>query len=308
MEELIVRYLQFVSQRNTGSKNTQEAYTQDLYEFYHFLMTQGIEQFDEVDRIVVNDFIIHLREKRYMGKTLKNSTIARKISTLRSFFRYLNEYIGLLNNPFLNVKGPKPSKRIPEFLFEHEIDYLLEHFDLSTLDGYRNRVLFETMYACGLRLNEVISLRLQDIDFYDDVLVVMGKGSKERMIPFYEDLHDLLKHYIENVRVKLVKDNNHYLFVNQKGKQLTGRGVQYILNKTLEQCNIMTHVHPHMFRHSFATHLLDRGADLRVVQELLGHSSLSTTQIYVHVTQDRLKKVYENAHPRSNLKKNRENE
>lgn len=303
MEQLIERYLQFVQQTNSGSKHTFDAYTRDLNEFHNFLSAQGIANFNDVDRIVVNDFIIYLREKEHQGKALKSATIARKISTLRSFYRYLNEYIGLLHNPFLSVKSPKTGKKIPEFLFEHEIDYFLDSFDLNTLEGYRNRVLFETMYACGLRLSEVTSLGVDAIDFDEDILRVLGKGNKERIIPFYASLHELLKHYLTFIRPQWVSDNNPYVFVNQRGKPLTTRGIQYILNKAVESSDLMTHVHPHMFRHSFATHLLDHGADLRVVQELLGHSSLSTTQIYVHVTQERLKNVYEHSHPRSNPNK-----
>ncbi len=307
MEQLITRYLQFVNQSNTGSLHTNDAYERDIHEFSDFLKAQGVDGFDDVDRIVVNDYIIHLREKMHNGKNLKNVTIARKISTLRSFYRYLNEYIGIMSNPFVSVKGPKLAKKIPEFLFEHEVDFLLDQFDLATLDGYRNRVLFETMYACGLRLSEVTSLKISDIDFMDDVLRVIGKGDKQRIVPFYESLHTLLQYYLTHIRPQWCDDSNPYVFVNQKGKQLTGRGIQYILNKAVEQCDLMTHVHPHMFRHSFATHLLDHGADLRVVQELLGHSSLSTTQIYVHVSQERLKKVYDMAHPRSTMKQNENN-
>lgn len=304
MEQLIERYIAFITQINTGSKHTVDAYRRDIDDFYRFILTQNIEGFDEVDRLVVNAYIISLREKQHKGALLKNSTIARRLSTLRSFYRYLNEYVGIANNPFIYVKGPKLSKKIPEFLFEHEVNYLLDSFDLSTNEGYRNRVIFETMYACGLRLSEIVDLKIENIDFNQDIILIIGKGSKERLVPFYPALHDLLQHYLSHIRNNwVVDDNNPYVFVNQRGKQLTGRGIQYILNKVVNASNLMTHVHPHMFRHSFATHMLDNGADLRVVQELLGHSSLSTTQIYVHVTQERLKSVYEKAHPRGNQKK-----
>lgn len=300
MEKLIERFLQFIEQSNTGSKHTVNAYRHDLYEFLAFLNAQNIDSFEAVDRFVVNDYIVMLREKHIHGESLKNATIARKLSSLRSMYRYFNEYIGIPNNPFLYVKGPKLSKKIPEFLFEHEIDFLLDSFDLTSLEGYRNRVMFETMYACGLRVSEAAALKIDDIDFDEDMLRILGKGSKERLVPFYPELHELLFHYLTSIRNKWVlNDTNPYVFVNQRGKQLTSRGIQYILNKAVESCNLSMHIHPHMFRHSFATHLLDHGADLRIVQELLGHSSLSTTQIYTHVSQQRLKDVYQKAHPRS---------
>lgn len=299
-KELIERFLNFIEQSNTGSKHTMDAYRRDVYEFANFINAQGIDDLESVDRFVVNDYIVMLREKQVKGESLKNATIARKLSTLRSMYHYFNEYLGISDNPFLYVKGPKLSKKIPEFLFEHEVDYLLTFFDLDTVDGYRNRVLFEIMYACGLRVSEVVNLKIEDVDFEEDMLRILGKGSKERLVPFYLELHEMLQYYLLHIRNTLViDDKNHYIFVNQRGKQLTSRGVQYILNKAVAKANMMTHIHPHMFRHSFATHLLDHGADLRVVQELLGHASLSTTQIYTHVSKQRLKEVYKNAHPRS---------
>ncbi|NBK97540.1 MAG: tyrosine recombinase [Erysipelotrichia bacterium] len=295
-KELVERFLHFIEQSNTGSIHTLDAYKRDIAEFVAFLETQQVERFRDVDRFVVNDYIIMLREK----EVLKNSSIARKLSTLRSMFRYFNEYIGIDRNPFLYVKGVKLTKKIPEFLFEHEVDFLLDYFPLDTPLTYRNRVLFEVMYACGLRVSEVIHLKIEDIDFDEDFVRIVGKGSKERIVPFYPDLHTILKTYLTKIRTTFnVVDDNPFVFVNQHGKQLSSRGVQYILNKAVQDSGLTMHVHPHMFRHSFATHLLDHGADLRVVQELLGHASLSTTQIYTHVSKQRLKDVYEQAHPRS---------
>lgn len=300
MEELIQRFLTYIEQINTGSKHTVEAYRRDILEFYDFLQSQGIENFEAVDRYVVNDFIVMLREKQINGEYLKNSTIARKLSSLRSMYRYFDEYVGLPDNPFLYVKGPKQAKKIPEFMFEHEVNYLLDSFDLNSVEGYRNRALFELMYACGLRVSEVSNLKIEDIDFNEEIVHVVGKGSKERIIPFYPELTPILKYYLSNIRCTWLKNpNNPYMFINQRGNQLTSRGIQYLLNKAVDNSEVMMHIHPHMFRHSFATHLLDHGADLRVVQELLGHSSLSTTQIYTHVSQQHLKEVYKQSHPRS---------
>lgn len=302
LNDLTKRYLNYVEMKS-ASKHTLEAYRRDIEEFVSFLKMEAMDSFEEVDRIVVNRYIVYLRDKEKNGKELKNTTIARKLSTLRSMFRYFNEYIGIGNNPFLYVKSPKVSRRIPEFLFESEIDALLDSIDIHTPQGIRDHLLFELLYACGLRLSECVSLKIEDIDFHEDVVHVIGKGDKERIIPFYPAIHEQLKTYLEIVRPKWVFDlKDTRVFVNQRGKPLTSRGVQYLLEKAAKSCGMHIQVHPHMFRHSFATHLLDHGADLRVVQELLGHSSLSTTQIYVHVTQQRLKDVYQHSHPRCNKK------
>lgn len=299
MEALLERFLAYIAQINSGSTHTQEAYQRDILEFIDFLKQEEIADFNDVDRHVVMNFVASLRNRMGTRGTLKNSSIARKLSSLRSLYRYLNEYIGVLNNPFLYFKTPKQAKRIPEFLFYDEMETFLSSFDMHSAEGIRNRALFELMYACGLRVSEVVSLRLQDIDYQDQIVHIAGKGDKQRIVPFYDMAKDLLVMYIEQVRSVWCEEHPHpYVFVNQRGKPLTSRGVQYLMEKAAATCDLHVHIHPHMFRHSFATHLLDNGADLRVVQELLGHSSLSTTQIYVHVTQDRLKGAYESAHPR----------
>lgn len=300
MNELLERFLMYITQMNSGSTHTYDAYNRDVMEFINFLNEEGIDGFEQVDRNVVMNFISWLRKRSGVNGTLKNSTIARKLSSLRSLYRYLNEYVGILNNPFIYFKTPKQSKRIPEFLFYDEMEMFLDTFDLESDDGLRNRALFECMYACGMRVSEVVDLKLSDIDFHDQIVRITGKGDKMRIVPFYELAGELLCKYIENVRNKWIKEETHaYVFVNQRGKKLTTRGVQYLMEKAAHTCDLHVHIHPHMFRHSFATHLLDNGADLRIVQELLGHSSLSTTQIYVHVSADRLKNVYVNAHPRA---------
>lgn len=296
----IEKFLNHSQQSNTGSLHTLEAYRRDVEAFCRFIQEESIDDFNDVDRIVVNAYIVSLRNQTTRDGMLKNTTIARKLSSLRSFFKYLNQYTDVSNNPFLYVKTPKQAKRIPEFLFYHEIETLLESFDLNEHEGIRNRLIFEIMYACGLRVSEVCNLKIEDINFSDDYVMIRGKGDKERIVPFYEDIHKQLRNYLKGTRPLWVSDlQNPYVFVNLRGKQFTSRGIQYLLNKAVVNSGLMMNVHPHMFRHSFATHLLDNGADLRVVQELLGHSSLSTTQVYTHVSQQRLKSVYENAHPRA---------
>lgn len=300
MQEMIKRFLAYIDQINSGSINTSQAYERDLTAFMDFLTQEGIDKFEDVDRIIVMNYVSSLRDS---ATILKNASIARKLSSLRSFYKYLNEYIGVQGNPFLYIKSPKQGRRIPEFLFYDEMDFFLESINGEDEVSIRNRAMFELMYACGLRVSELCSIKLQDLDMNDQILKVQGKGNKQRIIPFYDGVKANIIKYIETVRNNWVTHAEHQiLFVNQKGKPLTTRGVQFILDALAKSTGMHMHIHPHMFRHSFATHLLDNGADLRIVQELLGHSSLSTTQIYVHVSQDRLKKVYESALPRA-LKK-----
>ena len=265
---------------------------------------EGVEELQDADRILVMNYIASLREKSGVSGEMKNSTIARKLSSLRSFYRYLNEYVGISQNPFLYFKTPKRSKRIPEFLFYDEMDTFLSSFVLDTPDGLRDRAMFELMYACGLRVSEAASLRLRDIDLQERILTITGKGNKQRIVPFYTLAGELVERYLQQVRPLWMQPSQEHdiVFINQRGKGLTTRGIQYRMQVAAVGCKLQVHVHPHMFRHSFATHLLDNGADLRVVQELLGHSSLSTTQVYVHVTQERLKKAYTQAHPRAQEK------
>lgn len=303
MDELIERYLNHCQQINSASAHTYDAYSRDLNEFKQFLIMQEISSFEEVDRMIINQFIIYLRDGKHRKHVLQNSSITRKLSTLRSFYNYLQQVIGVPSNPMNYVKSFKSAKKIPEFLFFHEIETLLSSFQESNPLEHRDSVMFEFMYACGLRVSEVISLQVSDVNLDEGfVFIRESKGNKDRYVPFYPSLSIRIKEYKTQSRSKLLgKETHDYLFVNQKGKQLTSRGVQYRLDIAGAKSGLKMKLHPHMLRHSFATHLLDNGADLRVVQELLGHASLSTTQIYTHVSQEKLKKVYEEAHPRSHI-------
>lgn len=298
-ENYLDRFLDHVSAMNTGSTHTIDAYRRDILGFYDYLMEENIMELSNVDRILVLNYVADLRGKHGIHGALKNTTIARKLSSLRSFYRYLNDYIGVKNNPFLYLKSPKQGRRIPEFLFQDEVDLFLNSFDEHEDAAIRDRAMFEMMYACGLRVSEVVNLSIRDIDLQDGIVHISGKGGKQRIVPFYEEAKHRLMRYLNEVRMKWADQKQDAVFVNQRGKQMSTRGVQYRMELAAKACDLHVHIHPHMFRHSFATHLLDNGADLRFVQELLGHSSLSTTQIYVHVSQERLKKAYNEAHPRA---------
>lgn len=299
MNDLIDRFLQYIYRKNSRSQDTIDSYRRDLIQFRDYLKAEGIDRFEDVTRIDLMNFLMELRVLPN-GKMAKNSTIARKISTYRSFYRYLNEYIGIDADPLASIKSPKNHRSIPDFLFVSEVRFFLESYAVEDPVAYRDKTMFTLMYACGLRVSEIIGLTWTDLSLSERIVHVYGKGDKERIVPFFKGLDEILQRYKLVFYEKYAKDDPH-VFVSLRGKQMTSRGVQYLMDKHAKEIGMSMDVHPHMLRHSFATHLLDNGADIRVVQELLGHSSLSTTQIYTHISTSKLKEVYNQAHPLSKL-------
>lgn len=301
MNEWIESFLDYKYLMNSRSEHTKDSYRRDLMQFSSFLDKEHLDFKEVTYQIILN----YLSEIRFVnGKVLTNKTIARKVSALRSFYQYLQQKEVVNDNPFIQVKSGKIKRKLPDFLFEEEIEMLLEGIDEETEMGIRNRALLELIYACGLRVSEAANLKLENIDFTERYIRVTGKGNKERIVPFYEAIGNRVWEYCLGVRSDLMSKNNQshdYVFVSMTGNKLTTRGIQYILNEQVKRCGLSFQVHPHTLRHSFATHLLDHGCDLRIVQEFLGHSSLSTTQIYVHVTTGKLKEAYFAAHPRSKM-------
>ena len=292
MNDLVERFLQYVFVKNTQSEQTRQSYRNDLEQLMTFFQQRNITDLEQVKRNDMMQFIAQMR----MEGIVKNSTISRKLSTYRSFFRYCNEYIGIQNNPMESIHSPKVSKKIPEFLFLSEIQNFLETYNLEKIDELRDKTLFTLMYACGLRVSEVVNLQWKDIDFTQNIVHITGKGNKQRIVPFFASCKTLLEDY--KIRYWNVKSKqSKYVFISNRGSQMTSRGIQYVMQKHADQIGFHMKIHPHMLRHSFATHLLDNGADIRIVQELLGHASLSTTQIYTHVSSKKLQEVYESAHP-----------
>ena len=291
MKELMERFLQYVYRNNSQSQQTVDSYRRDLQQLMDYLKAQGINSFEEADRLVFLNFIADYRTQHHA----KNSTISRKLSTYRSFYRYLNEYIGIQTNPMESIKAPKNKRKIPEFLFPSEVQTFLSSFDSADDVQMRDQTMFTIMYACGLRVSEVVNLTWDQIDVQERILRIIGKGDKERIVPFFAGFEQQLSKYRLQYWEKYAKDD--VVFVNQRGKKMTSRGIQYLMQKHADAINFPMTVHPHMMRHSFATHLLDNGADIRIVQELLGHSSLSTTQIYTHVSSQKLQEAYEASHP-----------
>lgn len=289
-----IKYLRF---QKGYSPLTIESYQRDIDEFIGYMKKEGLNQYAEVEYPMLRGYLMEFHKKR-----LSATTINHKLSSLRNFYRYMVKQQYLKNNPFLLVDSLKTAKRNPDFLYVEEMIGLLDSIDINSNLGMRNKAMLELMYATGLRCSEVVNLTLSQIDFSQDVILVHGKGSKDRYVPFHDYAKEWLVRYINDVRSELTIHQDHqFVFVNNRGKPMTNRGVEDIINRLAYQYDSTLKIHPHTIRHSFATHMLDAGMDLRVVQQLLGHSSLSTTQIYTHVTKEKLKDVYHKSHPREFL-------
>lgn len=293
-------FLHYLKYQKNYSVLTLQSYERELTDFLLFIGKESIS-LQEVDYYVIQNYLIYLNEKH-----LSHTTINHYLSSLRSFFKYLCQQNSVVSNPFSQVHSLKTGSRNPDFLYVDEMMGYLDSIDTHTSLGVRNKALLELMYASGLRVSEVVSLRLSQIDFNRQMIRVLGKGSKEREVPFHDYANKWLLQYINDDRISIMNEYHEahdYVFVNRRGKKLTNRGVENIIDRTMYLYDPLRKIHPHTIRHSFATHLLDAGMDIRVVQELLGHSSLSTTQIYTHVSQEHLREVYNRTCPRQEFKK-----
>ncbi len=284
--------------------NTCRAYSHDLEEFVLFI---GQSYFSEKNQKGVGspmaDQVTSLMIRGYLGflyKKNKKITISRKLSAVRSFFRFLVKHGVILDNPLDQILTPKQKKTIPVYLPVDDVFRLLDSIKTDTLSGIRNRAIFETLYSSGIRISELEGLSVFDVDFEKHLIRVMGKGNKERIVPIGEKAVTAIMDYRKrlNSETGIGEDHNTPLFLNKNHGRLTSRSIARILEKAAKECGLLIPVSPHALRHTFATHMLDAGADLRVVQELLGHRSLSTTQKYTHVSIDRLMETYDKAHPR----------
>lgn len=289
-------YMRYLSSEKNYSEMTVISYASDIEEFENFL---GEENFGTL----LNAKSIHARNymTRMFNDEFKKKSIARHLSCLKSFYRYLVSINMVKSNPFELIESPKVEKTLPKFLYIEEIEKIFNSIDTSTPIGKRNLALMEILYGSGLRVSELCSLTEDSFDYANVQIKVFGKGHKERYVPMNQRTIDAIKDYIYLSRplliVKNELDNPKELFVNSKGTALSTRGVRKILDKILSDASESIHISPHTLRHTFATHLLDGGADLRSVQEMLGHENLATTQIYTHVSTEQLKKSMEN-HPR----------
>jgi integrase/recombinase XerC len=302
MQEIFNSYINYLKAERNASPYTIRNYSNDLlgnYKrgsekgFFQFLRLRKIDSIDRVNKQLFRDYLSYLIEQG-VAKT----SITRKISAIRSFYRYLVREGILDNNPIDQVASPRRDRRLPSLLTVEEIVRLLEAPDLETPQGLRDHCCMELIYAAGLRVSELANLSLEQVNLDTCKIRVWGKGSKERIVLIGEPAAMSISDYLDKGRPLLLGNkNNNKLFLNNKGDPISERTVQKVLNKYSSLAGIDKRVYPHLLRHTFATHMLDGGADLRVVQELLGHSSLATTQIYTHVTQSRARKVYLSAHP-----------
>ena len=302
MKKYIETYQKYLKNEKNYSDNTIISYKNDLNQLFSFikeyklLRKNGIKY---IDHQIMRKFIVYLKEKKYSKRS-----ISRKVSTARSFFKFLHKKEIIEVNPTLNLITPKIDKKLPYFLYLQEIDKLIETPPRNKLSGIRDRAILEILYGTGIRVSELTNLNIDDIDFNEKIIKVLGKGSKERILPLSNPVIKAMQEYIEKRylfnRNKFDKTiNKNALFLNRFGGRLTARSIRRIIIKYIKIAGLNKKLSPHVLRHSFATHLLGGGADLRSVQELLGHKSLSTTQIYTHITKERLKEIYQKSHPRS---------
>lgn len=288
MQDYIKKYLAHIEHNRNFSSQTVRAYRNDLNQYLSFLVAEKCHDPGDVTRLFLRGFLAFLKKQDY-----SKTTIARKVVSVRSLYKYLCREGILKCNPLENIRAPKLDKKLPGFMSVTEAETLL-NLPLNTASGIRDRAIMETLYSTGMRVSEVVGIDIEDIDYFNEVVKVRGKGKKERLQPIGNHALDAIRSYLS----KRGSDNK-ALFLNKRGGRLTGRSVARMLEKYVKVAGLSLNISPHTFRHSFATHLLDRGADLRSVQELLGHANLSTTQIYTHVTTERLKQVYDKAHPRA---------
>jgi len=293
MKENIKDYVIYLKKERNYSKLTVKNYAEDLEKFKKYLDEKHLNYL-ELNKDDIRDYLKQLDTLKY-----KNSTISRILSTLRSFYSYLVIQNLIKINPFKLIRNPKKESKLPVFLSYDEFIELLNKIKSDNEFSERNKLILEMLYATGLRVSELTNIKIDDINFSDRSIRVMGKGSKERIVYYGEYASKILKEYLNNNRNELLKGKtSKYLFINKNGDRLTFRGVEYLIDEISKVSSIKYKISPHVLRHTFATHLLQEGADLRSVQELLGHSSLATTQIYTHITSEYLREVYNKAMPR----------
>lgn len=296
-QEALAEYIIYLKIERGLSANTVTSYKRDIEKYLTFLTEKKITQLDEVSRFEILDFLQTLRQSG-----AADNSIIRMVSSLRKFHQYLKRESIVSDDPMQLIDTPKKASTLPKAISPQAIEQLLEAPDTTTPLGVRDRTILELMYATGLRISELVNLKLSDMHLTMGFIQTMGKGEKERIIPLGEFASQWLDHYLEGARVYLQDqsaETSEYVFLNSRGKGLSRQGVWKKVKQLALEAGIDQNVTPHTLRHSFATHLLENGADLRMVQELLGHADISTTQIYTHITKTRLKQVYSDYHPRA---------
>lgn len=296
MKRWVEEFLQSYKVERNSSQHTLTNYRSDLEQFFNFLKANSINDFEpQNSHLTVRRYLAYLQGENYSKKTIN-----RKLSAIRSFYKYLTKVGRLKFNPVNKLHSPKSEKKLPKFLYKDQTIKLIEAPDLNSKLGLRDRAIMELLYSSGIRVSELVGITLRDLQLSRNLVLVTGKGDKQRYVHIGEIAKTFLTKYLDTCRKELTKSKSHtHLFVNKFGDAITDRSIRRIIDKYVQGVAISLKVSPHTFRHSFATHLLENGADLRDVQEMLGHTNIKTTQIYTHVTKDKLKKVYQATHPRA---------
>lgn len=293
-EEVLNNYCDYLKFQKNYSDYTITNYRSDIVEFFGFIDSESIPYL-KVTYDELRFYLMFLKDQ----KKDHNVSIDRKLSSLRGFYKYLANEGYVESNVFSLVNGPKKDKKLPRYFEYNELEELFAVPDLTTPTGLRDRLLLEMLYATGVRVGELVSIKVKDIDLSSRTILILGKGNKERVVTYGDYCDEALQDYLDHAYSVLNKKRIEELFLNNNGGALTERGVRFILDKIISQTSIHKNISPHMIRHSFATHLLNEGCDLLTVQKLLGHESIKATQIYTHVTTDRLKEVYYHSFPRA---------
>ena len=294
MNKQIIDFEKYLKYQKNYSDYTISNYIKDINEYNEFLEINKFK-YDNVNYDICVKYLNFLSCKK-----LSKSSISRKLSSLRTFYKYLvlNEEVS--NNPFLLISSPKKDKKMPKFINYKDIEEIFNIPDLNTKEGQRERVILEVLYSCGIRVSELVNIKIKDIDFSSRTILIFGKGSKERIVRFGDYAHEILNIYINDGRNKLLDNiKSEYLIVGEKHEKLTTRRIEQIIDNIINKTSVKLNITPHVFRHTFATHLLDNGCELLAVQELLGHESLSSTEVYTHVSNEHLRNVFVKCHPRN---------
>lgn len=294
MIDQLDKYTDYLRYEKNYSDYTIESYKNDILEYFDYLNRESLK-YNKVEYSDLRFYLMYLKEEKFDS----NSSIDRKLSALRGFYNYLASNSIVSNNVFSLISGLKKEKKLPRYFEYNELEELFNVPDIRTSLGQRDRLILEMLYATGLRVGELVNVKISDIDLSRKIILVLGKGNKEREVTYGEYCDEVLRLYLSDGYKKLNKSNELYLFLNNNGSQITERGVRYVLDQIIKKTSLNKSISPHVLRHSFATHLLNEGCDLLTVQKLLGHESISATQIYTHVSTDRLKEVYYSSFPRA---------
>lgn len=294
MNGIILKFIDELKYEKNYSDHTTNGYLKDLYEFLEYINDKGIKKFNDITYQDLRLYINYLFNQGY-----SNKTISRLISSLRSFFKYLKKEEIIDNNPCALISNPKLDKKLPKCLNFEETERLLNALNTATKEGIRDSLILEILYSTGIRVSELVNIKFNDVSLSNKTIIVNGKGSKQRIVYFGEKCEKKLELYMKKSYNEFNVNNAEYLLLSKTGKKLNDRIVRKIIDKASFIAGIKMKISPHVLRHTFATHMLSDGADLRTVQELLGHENLSTTQIYTHLTNEEIRKVYLSAHPRA---------